>query len=216
MITPRTLARSKADEVEGSTLVSTLSGEELTTTAKRRGLEAPKLIHQLRGDLDWIVMKCLEKDRGRRYDTANGLARDIDRYMNNEPVMARPPSRAYRFQKLIGRNKLAFSAAGAVLTALLLGLGLSTWLFLRERAGRREQAHLRNEAQTEATKSQQVAKFLTDMLDGVGPSKALGRDTTMLQEILVKKGTCHAATALRIEYSVPRTLSRKLSGTLSA
>src|SRR5262245_45910311 len=165
-----------------STLVSTMREEELTTTAKRRGLDAPKLIHQLRGDLDWIVMKCLEKDRGRRYDTANGLARDIERHLNNDPVMARPPSRVYRFQKLVRRNKLAFGAAGAVLAALILGLGLSTWLFFRERAGRQEQEHLRKEAlaekkkaQTEAAKSQQVARFLKDMLEGVGPSVALGR-----------------------------------------
>ena len=53
----------------------------------------------LKGDLDWIVMKCLEKDRSRRYDTANGLAADVNRHLNNEPVIARPPSAAYKFQK---------------------------------------------------------------------------------------------------------------------
>src|SRR6266446_9748099 len=65
-----------------STRVSTLDGEELTTTAKRRGLDAPKLVNLLRGDLDWIVMKCLEKDRARRYETANGLAMDIQRHLS--------------------------------------------------------------------------------------------------------------------------------------
>ena len=80
---------------------------------------APKASHLLklvRGDLDWIVMKCLEKDRTRRYDTANGLAMDLKRHLNNEPVVARPPSAFYGFQKTVRRNKLAFVAAVAVAT----------------------------------------------------------------------------------------------------
>jgi serine/threonine protein kinase len=80
-----------------STRLSTLPGQELSTTAQRRGLDAPKLVSELRGDLDWIVMKALEKDRARRYETANGLASDIKRHLNNEPVVACPPSRLYRF-----------------------------------------------------------------------------------------------------------------------
>ena len=95
-----------------STMVTTLQGKELTKTAEHRHAEPPKLISLLRGDLDWIVMKALEKDRRRRYETANGLAMDIQRYLNNEPVVARPPSRIYRFQKLVRRNKVVF-AAGA-------------------------------------------------------------------------------------------------------
>src|SRR5437899_560374 len=85
------------EPVRPSTRVSSLQGEERTTTAKRRGADAPRLIHLLRGDLDWIVMKCLEKDRTRRYETANGLAMDIQRYLENEPVIARPPSKFHRF-----------------------------------------------------------------------------------------------------------------------
>jgi WD40 repeat protein len=105
-------------------------------------------------DLDWIVMKCLEKDRERRYETANGLAMDLQRHLNNEPVVARPPSNLYRLQKLVRRNRLAFAAAGAVAAALLLGLGISTWLFIRESEARRraesaerEQSRLREAAQ---------------------------------------------------------------------
>jgi serine/threonine protein kinase len=117
-----------------STRVSTLRGDELTTAAKRRGLEPPKLINALRGDLDWIVMKCLEKDRARRYETANGLARDIQRHLENEPVVACPPSNLYRFQKLVRRNKLLVGAGTAVGLSLLIGLALSTVMFLRARA----------------------------------------------------------------------------------
>src|SRR5207302_8319672 len=113
-----------------------LKAEEQTTVAKRRQTEGPKLIHQVKGDLDWIVMKCLEKDRQRRYETANGVAMDVERYLGNEPIVARPPSQIYRFQKLVRRNKLAFAAVGGVAAALLGGLGLSTRMFLRDRAAR--------------------------------------------------------------------------------
>jgi serine/threonine protein kinase/WD40 repeat protein len=110
-----------------STRLGTMLVGELTTTAKRRACEAPKLIHALRGDLDWIVMKALEKDRTRRYETANGLALDVQRHLDHEAVTARPPSQLYRFRKLVSRNRLAFAAAAAVVIALLLGTMVSTW-----------------------------------------------------------------------------------------
>jgi uncharacterized protein HemX len=88
-------------------------------------------------------MKCLEKDRQRRYETANGLAADLKRHLNNEPVVARPPSAAYKFQKAFRRNKLVFSAAAAVVVALLLGLGLTTWQTIRATRAEREQNKLR-------------------------------------------------------------------------
>ena len=110
-----------------STRLATLGADQLTTTAKRRSADTSKLLYQLKGDLDWIVMKCLEKDRQRRYDTANGLAADLKRHLNNEPVVARPPSTAYRFQKAIRRNKLAFIAVTGVVAALALGLALAAW-----------------------------------------------------------------------------------------
>ncbi len=137
-----------------STMVTTLQGTELTATAEHRQAEPPKLISLLRGDLDWIVMKALEKDRRRRYETANALAMDINHYLNNEPVMARPPSRLYRFQKLVRRNQVVFAATGAVVVALIIGLGTSTWLFFKEKAARQravaaeqQQARLRQEAE---------------------------------------------------------------------
>jgi eukaryotic-like serine/threonine-protein kinase len=176
-----------------STRLCNLAEAEQTTVASHRQTEPPKLVHLVQGDLDWIVMKCLEKDRQWRYETANGLANDILRHLHGEPVVARPPSRLYRFQKLVRRNKLVFAAVGAVATALIIGLALSTWLFVREREARRVQSQLRQLAQqekekarTQAEKSQQVARFLKDMLEGVGPSVALGRDTKMLREIMDK------------------------------
>src|SRR5204863_4438009 len=87
--------------------------------------------HLIKDDLDWVVMKCLEKERARRYETANGLAADIERHLRNEPVIARPPSNTYRFQKLVRRNKLAFAAVGAVAAALVLGIVASLWQAVR-------------------------------------------------------------------------------------
>ncbi len=160
-----------------STRLSTMVGGELTTAAKRRHTDAPKLVNLVRGDLDWIVMKCLEKDRARRYASANGLAADLQRHLLNEPVVARPPRTAYRFQKFARRNKLAFAAATAVLAALLIGLGVSLWQSIEKtRAYRR--------AVASEQKSREVARFLKKMLNGVGPSVALGRDTKLLLEIV--------------------------------
>src|SRR4051794_20547717 len=84
-----------------STCLSTMQALDLTTVAKRRHVEPPRLIHLVSGDLDWLVMKCLEKDRTRRYETANALAIDLRGHLNDEPVVACPPSRSYRFQKLV-------------------------------------------------------------------------------------------------------------------
>jgi len=144
-------------------------------------------------DLDWIVMKCLEKDRTRRYATANGLATDIERYLKNEPVAARPPSGLYRFQKLVRRNRVVATSAGAIALVLILGVVASTWQAVRATRAERQQSQLRQSAQAaqanearERVKAQREAKFLTDMLQSVGPSVARGRDTMMLREILDK------------------------------
>ena len=93
-----------------SAMVTTMQGSALTQVAHSRHAEPMKLISLLRGDLDWIVIRALEKDRARRYETANGLAMDVQRYLDNEPVVARPPSRIYRLQKLVRRNKTTFVA----------------------------------------------------------------------------------------------------------
>src|SRR4030095_4569686 len=110
---------------------------------RRLQVEVPRLVSQLRGDLDWIVLKCLEKDRTRRYATATGLAEDIERYLREEAVLARPPSRLYRVQKLVRRNRIAFLLGAAATVALFLGSIISTSLLIKERAALRsaEAAH---------------------------------------------------------------------------
>src|SRR5262249_14541326 len=87
--------------------------EELPAIAANRGLGPKRLCGLVRGDLDWIVMKCLEKDRARRYETANALARDLERYLNEEPVEACPPSVAYRLRKFARKHRKLLAAAAA-------------------------------------------------------------------------------------------------------
>jgi serine/threonine protein kinase/tetratricopeptide (TPR) repeat protein len=162
-----------------STRLSTMLDADLTNIARQRQAATQKLIHLIRGDLDWIVMKSLEKNRTRRYETASSFAGDIEHFLNNEPVVARPPTALYRFQKLVRRNKVVFIAATAVAIAVVAGLVVSMSLYYREQAARRD-------ADREAQRSRQVALFMQDMLKGVGPGVALGRDTTLLREILDK------------------------------
>ncbi len=193
---PETLRRAGQDEVRRlireqdpprpSTALQTMKAELRMTVARNRQADAGKMAGLLRGDLDWILMKALEKDRTRRYQTANGFALDIQRHLADEIITARPPGNLYRIRKSIRRNRLAFAATGAVAAALILGLAASTWLFFRENQARERAVGAERIARSETAKSRQVARFLKDTLAGTGPSVALGRDTTMLREILDK------------------------------
>ena len=179
----RCVIREKEPE-RPSTRLRTMLDANLTTTANHRRTDPPKLIHLIRGDLDWIVMKTLEKDRTRRYETANGLAMDIQRYLNNEPVLARPPSTMYRFQKLLERNKGLFGAISAVMLALAVGLGFSVYLLVQERAAlkravaaEREEAGLRKQAEAALTLERQLRdeKHAGENLDAAGRAFSEGR-----------------------------------------
>jgi tetratricopeptide (TPR) repeat protein len=120
-----------------STRLSTT--DEMPSVAANRGLEPKKLSGVVRGELDWIVMKALEKDRNRRYETANGFAMDVQRYLADEPVLACPPSAWYRFRKFARRNKTGLAVAGLILFFIALLGGGGGWV-LRDRAARQTQA----------------------------------------------------------------------------
>ena len=155
-----------------STKIAELKHDELTQTAMHRRVEPPRLALLLKGDLDWIVMKALEKDRTRRYQTVNALAMDVQRYLNNEPVLARPPSRLYRFQKLVRRNRAVFISVAAVSLALIAGFGTATWLFFKEREarleaqrGREAEALLRRKAEAREIIAQAVSLIEKNQFD---------------------------------------------------
>src|SRR5262249_22599605 len=123
--------------------------EELPSVAANRGLEPKKLSGVLHGELDWIVMKCLEKDRSRRYETANGFALDVQRYLADEPVLACPPSAWYRFRKFARRNRVALALASVIAVALVLVVaGLVVSIVLISRKGE-QVARQRDEAQAQ-------------------------------------------------------------------
>jgi serine/threonine protein kinase len=142
------------------------TAEGLAALAANRGTEPRKLSGLVRGELDWIVMKCLEKDRNRRYETANGLARDLERYLKDEPVLACPPSAGYRLRMFVRRNKGPVLAGTALLVALLAGIfgtsvGFVTAISERDE---KEQARLaavaRGEEAREAAEAHRKARGL--------------------------------------------------------
>ena len=130
------------------------SSAELPAIAANRKLEPKRLKKLLQGDLDWIVMRALEKDRSRRYETANAFAADIERFLNNEPVAAGPPSAGYRFRKFASRNRKLIAAGALILTALVASAVVSTWQALVAR-----QANVvANRERDVATKAEQRAR----------------------------------------------------------
>ena len=183
----------------------TLNDSDRTTVARRRGTDAPRLTLQIRGDLDWIVMRCLEKDRARRYETANGLANDIQRHLQNEPVSARPPSTAYLMQKLVRRHRLAFGAGAAITLALAAGFAVSTSLYFSAREAEEKalvekaraelatanEASLRAEAeaekrraQTEAERGARLATLMSVTMKDMGLLISLGNDCLNFRSVL--------------------------------
>jgi eukaryotic-like serine/threonine-protein kinase len=113
-----------------STRLSSL-GDTATAVAVNRGLDVKRLLQILAGDIGWVVMKALEKDRGRRYDTATSFAEDIQRYLRDEAIVARPPSKAYQFRKFVRRNRGGVVTTGVVAVALLTGAALAAWQAVR-------------------------------------------------------------------------------------
>jgi hypothetical protein len=124
--------------------------------AHHRASEPPKLIHAIHGDLDWIVMKTLEKDRSRRYDTANGLASDIQRHLDNEPVSRTSAERGLPFSEAGPPQQTHLCAVGAVAAALVLGVIASTWQVLRATRAENVQRELRVDAQEKQRLAQQA------------------------------------------------------------
>jgi non-specific serine/threonine protein kinase/serine/threonine-protein kinase len=148
-------------EVEPPRPSTKLSGsEQLPDVAARRRLEPRRLVGLIRGDLDWIVMKCLEKERGRRYQTANAVAMDVQRYLADEPVLAGPPGRGYRLRKFLKRNRGPVAAAALVLVALVAGMVGTTWGLLEAR----RQRDAAEKAEALAKEEAAIARAVNDFL----------------------------------------------------
>lgn len=150
------------------------SSDGLPSIAANRGLEPLKLNRLVQGELDWIVMKSLEKDRNRRYETANALTIDLQHYLDDEPVQACPPSLVYRLKKFVRRNRIAFAACSAVLAALVAGFALAT-------AGYLQASRQAKVAAAEAAKATAVSDLLQQALQSANPDSTRGTDYTVRQ-----------------------------------
>jgi serine/threonine protein kinase/WD40 repeat protein len=136
------------------------SGEKLATIAAARGTEPAKLSRLVRGELDWIVLRCLEKDRTRRYESASGLARDVERYLADEPVEACPPTLGYRFRKLARKHKVSLAVAAAFALVLVAGAAVAAWQAVRAtdaEAQTAEQRDVAREAERQAGRERDAA-----------------------------------------------------------
>ena len=150
--------------------------------AEQRRTDVRSLRRVLKGDLDWIIMKCLEKDRARRYETANALAMDLRRYLRHEPVLAGPPGAAYRMAKFIRRHRVPMGAVGGIMLALLAGV-VGIALALNEAQQQRAVAEqARTEATQRALELERVVEFQSSLLGELDPERigqALLRDMTL-------------------------------------
>jgi len=143
-----------------STRIST-SGEKRTAIAAHRRADPNRLSDIVRGDLDWIVMKSLEKDRTRRYGTVDGLARDVQRYLSDQPVEACPPTALYRFRKFVRRNRVAMMTGALLLATLLGGVAASTWQAVRATRAERI-AESARAAEAEQRTKEQAARHVAN------------------------------------------------------
>jgi len=169
-----------------SALLAGLNAEALKAVAEERRTEPARLLSQVKGDLDWIVVKSLQKERARRYDTANGLAMDVRRFLHNEPILARPPGRLYLLRKLIRRQAGLFVAGTLVLLALTGGLAASTRLYFKAKRAEIRQSELREVAERslanegrmrkEAESREKIAEVVILLRQGdyEGAAKTLG------------------------------------------
>ncbi len=159
-----------------SARVSTLRGEALSTVSQRRGSDPRRLSESLSGELDWLVMKALEKDRNRRYESASALAADIQRYLSGEPLEARPTSRLYRIAKYTRRHRALVASAFAILVALGIGLVLAT-------AGYITAERRLTEVTTERENNRLLAELLKEMYPNRWGGRNQGRQQTVLDSI---------------------------------
>ncbi len=167
-----------------STRLSTLQQAALSTIAERRGLEPRRLSTLLRGELDWIVMKALEKDRNRRYESASAFAADVRRYLSDEPVQACPPSRTYRLRKFVRRHKAGLGVAAMLLMAVLLGG--SGWLWwAQKRAGAEGEARLALREARELEEAERWPEALSAARRAEGVLAGVGADAGLRQQAQV-------------------------------
>jgi serine/threonine protein kinase/tetratricopeptide (TPR) repeat protein len=193
-----------------STRVRTLAGTATTISANRQ-TDPRRLRKSLRGELDWIVMRALEKDRSRRYETVGALAADLRRYLDHQPVEAGPPSAWYRLRKFVRRNRAALATAAVVMAALVAGTAASTWEAIEASQERNRADLARREADRRATEAREVVDYLiNDLIGAASPSRAQGKVPTVDQVLAQADGNIAQRFAGRplIEASIRHALGQ--------
>ena len=208
------------DALRPSTKLGTLA-EASSLVAQNRGADPAALARQLRGDLDAVALKALEKDRSRRYATPLGLAADIGRYLRDEPVSARAPSRAYQLRKLARRNRTLVVSGAAIVLTLIVATGVSTREAIRAIRAERSAAASLKQSRQEAAKAQAVHSFLQEMLQSADPRSATkadpaeGRDVTVahvLDEAVRRLDAGSLQAQPLVEAAARESLGRTFSG----
>ncbi len=184
-----------------TTRIASLGGTA-NEIARRRRTDAPSLTRELRGELEWITLRAIEKDPARRYPAASELAADIRRYLSGEPVLARPQTAVYRLKKFVRRNWGAVAAASAVVLALTAGLIVSTRLYVQAAAAR-------DQARVEAGKAKAINDFLQDMLGSAAAGKQ-GRSAKLVD--VLATGAAKVDTSFSDQPEVRVALHETLGG----
>ena len=192
----RRIVREKEPPRPSSRVNIGLDKEATALLSETHGAEPAKLSRQLRGDLDWIVMKAIEKDRGRRYETANAFAADVQRFLTDEPVVAAAPSAGYKFRKFARRNKVAFSVGATIAAVMIVATAFSAWQAVRateaeklaterlseSEKSRQEAEVARNEAEAARDEAEKIADYLADIFGSPDPGRN-GRTITVIEAL---------------------------------
>jgi serine/threonine protein kinase/tetratricopeptide (TPR) repeat protein len=174
----------ETDPVRPSSRFTALPEETRTRLARRRGLEPKRFSKLIRGDLDWIALKCLEKNRSDRYDTVMGLSRDVDRFLQKQPVQATPHSALYHFRKYAMRHRAGVALSLLAALSLFSSAVINAVMAVRAERAEAEQRRLKVAAQAEAIRATQIAEFLKTALGDVDLLMILGRDEAVLGELV--------------------------------
>ena len=184
-------------------------GDSTALLGRKRDTSAKSLRRDLRGDLDWITMKALEKDRTRRYETANALGMDIQRHLKREPVLACPPTPAYRVRKFVRRNRALVMGAGAIALVLMAGVAISTYFAIGQAQARAEAEDQRAETERLESVAQMVTEFLiNDVIGSLDPYVVEGVSelvAPVLQAVTQRMGQKFEAEPL-LEASIRRSV----------
>jgi len=188
------------------------SKESLSVIAAQRGLEPGWLSKEVRGELDWIVMKALEKDRTRRYETANSLARDIERYLQDEPVEACAPSTGYRVRKLAWKHRRALGAAAMIASLLTIAAAVSTWQALQAREAERHAVSAQRGEAEQRREAEAVLSFVQDHI--FAAARPVGRPGGLGPEVTLRKALDTALPVVEQSFVAQPLVEARLRMTL--